>query len=343
MTRANDTRADDIESRAIQWILRRELPDFTSADQAELDAWISENPRNRVAYLRMEAVWNRTERLKLLKPLDDTVEDDIRALAEQYFRPASEDSRWSESRRRWLAAAAVAFVVAGAAWITSVIVSPWERFRTETGGLRHITLEDGSRIQLNTDTELRVRMSESQREVILERGEALFYVARDERRSFHVIADGTVVRAVGTAFSVRLRENRRVDVLVSEGRVVVGTQGSPDRLVEPGFGATVNPSSIDVLSLGMDEVNRRLAWTMGEIRLKRETLAEAVAEFNRYNRRRIVIQDQALAGLRLGGTFQATDPESFAAAVSSAYGVQVVYPRGRDDEIHLLGPEQRAD
>jgi transmembrane sensor len=184
-------------------------------------------------------------------------------------------------------------------------------------------------------------------------------VARDARRPFDVTAGDTVVRAVGTAFSVRLHGEKQVDVLVAEGRVAIDpadasvAEKRPDPVAQPtastlSAGETVSIKAhrrLKVQKISDEDVPRKLAWTQGRLWFDRATLAEAVAEFNRYNRRQLVIDDPAIMSLHIGGAFDATDLDSFVAALQT-FGIQAVNTQTRADDpnsevIRLLGSPPR--
>jgi transmembrane sensor len=209
----------------------------------------------------------------------------------------------------------------------------WKSYETGVGGRERIELADGSTVDLNTNTELNARISDSRREIMLARGEALFHVAHDAKRPFYVVAAGTVVRAVGTAFSVRIRDPEHVDVLVAEGRVAVGAPGTEAnfenptlldraRMVSAGEAATVRPNSpILVRALPSQDVTRKLAWIAGHLDFQGETLDDAVQEFNRYNQRQITIADPSIVNMRIGGIFSTTDLQSFSDALQK-FGIR---------------------
>jgi len=133
------------------------------------------------------------------------------------------------------------------------------------------------------------------------------------------------VRAVGTAFSVRLRQ-RQVDVLVSEGTVAIeSARIAHAPPVHAGEAALVLPDRVTVRRLESQQLESRLSWTTGRLQFRGDSLADAVDEFNRYNRRHLRLADVSLAQLRVGGTFNATDPESFAAALASTFNLQVAH------------------
>jgi transmembrane sensor len=207
-------------------------------------------------------------------------------------------------------------------------------YATHVGEFRRVTLADGSTIALNTDSEVRVHYSSRYRHVDLAHGEALFQVAKNKEKPFDVEAGTTTVRAVGTAFSVRLHEagtNERVDVVVSEGRIAINP---PSQQTYPaGSVATVRNGRIDATVIDGDDISTKLAWTNGRVMFQGEKLSDVVEEMNRYNSRKLQIADPDIAGLSIGGTFQATDPDGFARALSATFGIKahlVTKPFGGD-------------
>jgi transmembrane sensor len=230
----------------------------------------------------------------------------------------------------------------------------WTYFETEVGGNRRAVLADRSQLLLNTDSRLRVRLANARRDSELIRGEAYFSVAHEKLRPFYVKAGRTLVCAMGTAFSVRIHDDHSVEVLVAEGRVAMGT-------TEPGSGSgapvladsaphaasnesvAASANSLVIRQHPAGYVARKLAWTIGNISFDGETLTEAVGEFNRYNRRHLVIADPAIASMKVGGSFEANDPESFAATLEKHFGVQrVPAARGDNDVIRLVSSEPRT-
>ena len=313
-------RSDTIELQASRWLASRDArpddPDLASA----FDQWLHADIRHRVAYLKLQAAWRRGDKLRDLRPLDRDVNPDL-------LRPP---------RRYWsLAIAASALVVLLGAGVYFATTQPgWQRYETRVGGLSRIVLEDGSVIDLNTDSEVRARIGSRRREVRLVRGEGRFQVAHDKTRPFVVSAADADVRAVGTAFSVRLRE-RQVDVLVSEGIVAIdAARIAHAPPVHAGEAAVVLPDRVSVRRLETPQLESRMSWTTGRLQFRGDSLADAVEEFNRYNRRHLRLADASLAQLRVGGTFNATDPESFAAALSSTFNLRVA----RDTDAIVLHP-----
>ena len=347
--------ANDIESDAATWLIRLE-GDPSPQTRADFETWLAADPRHHAAFIRLQKTWSYADIVKRLRPLDGAIDEQI---LDKFGAqtPIVDPPNPKTTRKAPLLALAASILIAaigGGIWFF-VARSGWEVYHTEFGGFQRVVLSDGSTALLNTDSRIRVRLGSSRREIVLEKGEALFTVAHDTRRPFDVTAGDTVVRAVGTAFSVRLRDQKQVDVLVTEGRVAIdpADDSLDSKLPEPvplpmlstlTAGETVSVKAhrqLKVQKVDDNDVTHKLAWTQGRIWFDRVTLSEAVAEFNRYNRRQLVIDDPAIAGIRVGGSFQATDLDSFIAAIKT-FNIRATATRNSADDpssevIHLVG------
>lgn len=341
------TTASDIEAAAADWLVRLDGLDKSGPMPVEFTAWCERDPRHRAAYLRLEVAWRKADRLSHLRVLGETVDVDLlastaggatplevaansRAASSQSVRSPGERGR--ALFRFWpVAASVMLFAISLVAWV--VLDQRGQVYRTGIGGFERIVLEDGSAVALNTNSEIRVRFKSDRRTISLISGQAHFKVAHDVHRPFDVIAGATIVRAVGTAFAVRLRDQQQVEVLVEEGRVAVApleldlkSVGLPPFLPTLGAGevAVIKPSMpvLETQKIESQAINRRLAWKDGWLIFEGQTLREAVAEFNRYNQKQLSIADPSIAELRVGGSFDATDPESFVVALEKSFGVR---------------------
>ncbi|HVY79756.1 MAG TPA: FecR domain-containing protein [Steroidobacteraceae bacterium] len=378
--------ASDIEAQAAAWLVRRDGERFSAADQQAFDAWMAADPRHRAAYLRIEQAWRRTDRLNRLRPLDGKVDEDLlahspfvrleefsarestrrSASSEDSATPPTMDALESTSPRRWLAPVAAAaglavIVVVASFWFGwfGLPRTAWQHYSTDFGGFEKIVLDDGSVVHLNTNSVMRVRFTSEHRQVVLDRGEALFKVAHEAARPFDVKAGGTTVRAVGTEFSVRVREahengggHKDVEVMVKEGRVAIDPgstsarddatdHAAPMPTLSAGETVTISAQRVHVEKVAEAEVSKKLAWIEGRLWFERQRLADVVAEFNRYNRRQMHIVDPAIADLRIGGGFEATDQESFIAALERTLDVRAVPSPNDPDVIELMGSQEQ--
>jgi transmembrane sensor len=339
------------EALAAEWLIRLDA-DESPATVAQLHAWLSQDTRNQAAYVRMAKAWQHADCLRRARPLE-TVPANPNVLATfpglsrvaPQVAPPSAPFRPKIGLLALAATVAIATMVA-ATWLHGAPLKHATR-HTELGGFERTLLPDGSVALLNTNSEIRVHFSRQLREVTLTRGEALFTVAHAQGRPFAVTVGGTVVRALGTSFAVRQADSGGIEVLVSRGRVSVTPHSSGLRLMlAEGDDASISATGDAAIGrLDPTDIDHRLAWTRGQIWLNEAALAEAIAEFNRYNSRKFVLADPALATLRVGGSFAATDPKAFIAALERVFGIQAV--SSQDDSgapvIRLTRPRSLSD
>lgn len=289
-------------------------------DETERQAiftWVAADPRHAVAFARMEAAWEAGARLRACPPSIES-------------QPAEPDvvSPPLVSRRVLIGGSVAATVVAGAATATWRYARDVELYRTRLGERRVVTLADGSRIHLNTASTVEVAMEKRRRRVHLVQGEALFEVAHDPARPFLVDAGSARLRAVGTAFNVRIRESL-VELTVTEGVVAVGQNGNLVREtttphIVAGDGAVIRSGAVAPTVLNADLLRQRTAWQDGVIELDGETLPQAVEEFNRYRERPIIVGDPRLANLRVGGRFEVDEADKFLTALEGSFAVDAI-------------------
>lgn len=311
------TSMEEIEKRAAQWILDRDREGASDEDRAALETWLSQDARHREAYLALDELWELSAGMKQWHPRDGHIDPDLLAsLADEPSRP--------NRLRAWSLAAAVLAVVGGLGWL-GFVLQRGESYSTPVGGYERIALDDGSVLQLNTDTAVQTHFTDSQRTVRMLRGEAYFDVAQDPRRPFEVRVGNSVARAVGTAFSVRVGAGEKMELMVTQGRVMLMSDGASGEqpLIAAGQSARAKAKALEVVPVRRQEIDRRLAWQGGQLVFDREPLSEVAAEFNRYNHRQVDIASAGLRDLRFTGNFKATDLDSFVAAIESAAEVRI--------------------
>jgi transmembrane sensor len=313
--------AVEIEKVAAHWRLRQDEPGWTAQDEAALEAWLAESTLHEVAYVRLDHGWRSIERLNALKGAKPT----------------------AQSRRSWrfapqLLAAGFALTVLGGGLFAGVQTGAIGRsvYATPIGGRQVVPLSDGSRVELNTDSRLRASVRSTHREVWLDRGEAYFEIAHDPSHPFVVHAGDQRVTVLGTRFSVLRQPDGRVRVAVVEGRVRVEPAESRG-VSRPAImtrGDTVIASGVSLLATPKSEarVDAQLGWRDGLLIFDQVSLAEAAGEFNRYNKKRLVITDSAAAAIPIGGRFEAANVETFVRLIREGFRLKV---EERGDEIRI--------
>ena len=207
--------------------------------------------------------------------------------------------------------------------------TPTIKSTSSVGGHETIVMGDGSRIELNTDTSLRLREAANKREVWLDHGEALFQIKHDVHRPLTVYAGNRRVSDLGTQFVMR-REQDRLRVALLEGEVAIGPADSEGRdlVLAPGNVFLATASRISVTSELQKTLAKELAWRNGLIVFHRTPLAEAAAEFNRYNREQIVVS-AATSGHVINGALPANNPEELAQIAHSLFGAKFARRDGK--------------
>ena len=239
--------------------------------------------------------------------------------------PAANIPSWS--RRRVVMTGAVAASIAGAGFFG---VELWRRSReqvfvTGIGQVREILLTDSSVITLNTDSKVAVKYTSEMRNVHLLQGEALFDVAKNKNRPFVVQANGTLLRAVGTSFTVSVLPQKPVQVLVREGVVELrrtGTAFAPVRLSANTIAVAPHDAPVSATVIPPAKVVRDMAWQHGQIAFDDETLEDAANEYARYSDVRIVV-DPAASRRTITGVYISNDPIGFAKNAAAVLGLQV--------------------
>lgn len=301
--------AAQIEEAAARWILRREEADWSAHDQEELQAWLDADPRHQPEFWRQNSGWRRTDRLAALRSPPQ----------QRRIRRRAQKIGWRVVSGASIAAAFVAlFLSAGSFSHRSYV--------TDLGGHQTVPLADGTKVELNTATRLRTKVDARGRSVWLDRGEAYFEVAHDPLRPFVVHAGDRTVTVLGTKFSVR-REGDQVQVAVIEGRVRVEdakpAQPTPPTIVTRGDVVIAEGRSTLIESKSIERVTNELTWRQGLLTFDQTALADAAVEFNRYNRKVLVIADPAAAAMRINGRFEADNVEAFTRLLRQGFGLTV--------------------
>jgi transmembrane sensor len=320
---------------AAAWVIREDRG-LSAEEQDRLSQWLAADPVHREAWARQRGNWRRLEPLARWLP-EHSAEPNPDLLA-----PPRRQRRWW--RPSLALAASVALLLAWrSGWETPPVPDPSAPAAVivrEASATRRV-LEEGSVVEFNRGAEFRVRFSAAERRVELGRGEAHFKVVSDERRPFVVAVGGREVRAVGTAFNVRL-EQGDMEVLVTEGRVRI--DGAPESVPHSPSpaGDAADPVLVPVLEAGQravipvagagngpriatltsGEIERVLAWQHRMLEFTAAPLEAVVAEFNRTNRLQLSIAETGIADVRLSASFRSDNVEGFVRLLEVGFGIR---------------------
>ncbi|CAM3913549.1 FecR domain-containing protein [Roseateles saccharophilus] len=309
--------------------------------QRECLAWQARSAAHRLAFERCTDTWQ-----------------EVAGVSRARIQAAVSEPRRTDIRTGWPGGMALAFATLCLAAGFAVVLWPGGTYSTGVGEQRLVVLDDGSRMTLNTSTEVRVRLTEAQRAVTVRQGEALFEVAKDASRPFVVsVADAQVV-ATGTAFLVRSTPPQQATrdafgVTLLEGQVVVQRA---EGVAQSALSTPVVMAPGDRLRVGQSpgtarqapaqarvdrpKLDQLLAWKRGAAILDNTPLPEAIADLNRYSKVQITLADpEAMRALRISGSFRTGDNKAFAQAVARLFGLVV---KSRDGGFELSASSSGA-
>lgn len=306
-------RADELDTIAAQWIVRREKGDWKAADQTEFDNWLAEAPGHRIAYMRLTDVWNRAGRLKALD----------QPARRRFFAFGRGEILKPLARVAALFVLAAAIGAGGYAWFTR---STDTRYATGIGEREIISLADGSRIELNTQTVLRLSHEANKRIVKLESGQAYFDIKHNPAHPFVVLTGRHRVTDIGTKFEIRTDANK-VQVTLFEGSAQFESNDTSvtrqNAILVPGDVAVATAASMRIVRKPTQKLMAELGWRHGVIVFDHTTLAEVASEFNRYNHKKLIVTDPKVAKLTIGGTFQTTNTQQLTQLARDIFGLTI--------------------
>jgi transmembrane sensor len=306
---ASASLSPEIRAEAAAWVARLHGSGRKSSLETALKTWLAASPLHARAFELATEAW------------------ELGGAVPAAALPRIGSVRGHRPRVGWLrpllASAAVILISSGAIfYLRDPAIS------TATGEQRSVTLEDGTRVTLNTDTQVRIHYTKAQRGVRLEAGEAFFDVAKNPQRPFVVSAGRESVVALGTEFMVR-RDDDEVDVTLVEGRVSVSTTTAAGSAAPaPPMSHVLAPgerlrAAGSTPTLDRPSIEAATAWRRGEVVLDHLRLGDAVEEMNRYSPVKIVLSSAESADVRVSGIFRIGDSARFARAIASTYQLDI--------------------
>jgi transmembrane sensor len=328
---------------ASEWLAEAGDHALTVAQKAALADWLRESPVHVRELVRTTLIHQDLGKLKISPEQIESWINDAKAARQEptTIAPAGPNEHPSRTvphgphtPRFWLAAACLAGML-----LSAGLVFRWQagRYSTAFGEQRIVTLSDGSVMELNTASALKVEFTKHQRSVHMINGEAFFRVAHDTARPFVVSAGEASVKAVGTQFNVRMSSGSTL-VSVVEGTVEVRdvTADAPtagvDSTVRVTTGEEVNITPADqpapkkrlaVAKIAASAAERSASWTRGRVEFESMPLVDVLSEFERYRDVHVLIDDETIRQLKLTGSFDVHDPDSALAYIATLPGMTV--------------------
>ena len=320
---------DDRFEAANRWIVRID-EGMTASDEDEFKTWLTADAKNTEVLLEAAQVWDETATLS--------------RLADLFPEPLQRRGR--QLRVSVAAAATVVVAVLAGVWMlvtpvsdqrdaAPIVADAPQYFETAIGEQSTTALKDGTVVALNTNSALEVTYAADARVLHLLRGEMHVEVAEDPMRPLSVIAGDRIVQAIGTSFSVEITPDDRIELVVTEGAVVVGVHASnnqvpvrppllarrEDNTVAAGEELLMGQVNEVVTPVSEEDIEIKLSWREGSLIFKNEPLQEALAEVERYTTVRFVLVDENLKTRTVSGRYRSGDVDSLLLALRMNFNI----------------------
>ncbi|MDE2154371.1 MAG: FecR domain-containing protein [Xanthomonadaceae bacterium] len=330
MTRdPSSRRPADAPLSAEEWLAHLLSPDNGADDSEVFERWRVADPEHAAAYAEAERI-HRSAALLSDDPL-------LRAAARAARRDTAH-RRGSPQRRMWLLATGIAasvLLTIGLVRHGGGDTGMAQHYANAVGLPQTLQLADGTRLRLDAESALTVRLGPGQRVATLEHGRVEFTVAHDPQRPFLVRAGNSTIRDIGTTFQVS-RDEDGVTVGLLKGKVAV-SGGSGSRRwsseLKPAQQLHIDVSGVAGAIAPLDLAAAQ-GWTHGELAFRERRLDDLLGEMNRYSKTRLRLGDPSLAGLEVSGSFHAGDQDALAKALARGWQLRVV--RTAANELTLL-------
>ncbi|MBY8933959.1 FecR domain-containing protein [Pseudomonas fluorescens] len=302
-----------IVDQAIQWLVRLRFNQADEQTQHSFEHWLQQRPEHVLAWQRVE-----------------TLGDEFAGVPAQLARQTLDGSHQGMRRRDNLKLLGILATVGTAAWLGrdyTPVPAMLAQQRSSTGEQRRFQLDDGSLIQLNSDSAVDSDFDAQRRLIILRRGEIIVNVGADQRspqaRPFWVQSRDGIMRAQSSRFLARELDEGTL-VAAQEGSVTVfpGSSQSPaSRSVQAGNQLLFTSSSARTFSdNGLD----LWSWGDGVISARNMRLKDFIVELSRY-RPGVLRCAEEVADRRVSGTFQLADNDQVLALIAQSLRLHIDY------------------
>tara|TARA_R110002096_G_scaffold435770_1_gene662528 strand:- start:403 stop:1500 length:1098 start_codon:yes stop_codon:yes gene_type:complete len=333
---------------ACAWLARIDSGNLSNAEKAELNKWIRAKELHKIELERLATIWDKIEDADIDVDAADQRGEVNNTTSEQQF----ENNKYvNKGKTRIFISVAASLILCISVGLglhfhnIAQFKSTNGKYTTDIGGQQTVQLADGSKIRLNTDTLVEVNYHDGQRNIHLYKGEAHFDVASDPERPFIVKARKGDVMALGTIFSVRVK-NDRVNVIVEEGKVRIRANESIERFEDEQFeiteeileesdknntvvanaGKNVIFGEQEIESIVQEEketIERKFSWRQGMLAFDDEPLSDVIEEVSRYTSNKIIIGDPNIRTLRVGGYYPIGKLQAIFDALELNLGLQI--------------------
>tara|TARA_R110002167_G_scaffold91458_1_gene246034 strand:+ start:84937 stop:85995 length:1059 start_codon:yes stop_codon:yes gene_type:complete len=319
------------------WIAKMDIG-LTKKEAHSLQKWMHADPRNKALLFDMAQLWDKLETLSQLSNIFENKKNTSSGLV-----------RYSAIAACFIVAFFMSFVpiyyndvdISAQHQAPQLIKGMDNIYATAVGEQSQVTLSDGTKVVLNTNSLLQVNYTKHQRTFILKRGEINIDVAHDISRPLKVFAGNNIIQAVGTAFNVELMQDNRIELIVTDGKVLVDenivTEFASNQQIMPMeprksyyvsydhialLGTKKGKNSAIVKKIKSEDIQVNLSWRQGNLIFRGESLAEVITEISRYTSVEFLIMDDKLNNIKVAGVFQSGDVDALLLVLQDNFDIK---------------------
>ena len=337
-----------VQEQACDWVARLDAGNMSDAERDALTEWLNEDPRHGKTLVEMTDL---LDGMTILSELSELVLPDT--LSVSHHSTSEHSDRWLKFAPAGIAVVVLCVAVMIFPRLHNSIQNTSDELlfaNTEVGEYKTITLPDDSEVTLNTYSRINIDFSDTQRNVILTRGEAHFEVEPDPSKPFRVQVGSKVVEAVGTAFNVETN-GKEIEITVTEGVVEISSLLSPqfektidaansfvttDAVIRVSAGqvAVVTDEVESLEAIDPISIEKKLSWQNGMVVFEGQTLEQVVSEISRYTTTTFVITDDETRRIRVGGYFETGDIDKMLDILE--HGFQIAARKSSSGNVYLF-------
>ncbi|MCP4272041.1 MAG: hypothetical protein GY781_08740 [Gammaproteobacteria bacterium] len=332
---------DEILDQASKWLAKLDRG-LSVKEEAKLKIWLTDNPVNKQSLMDIAELWDKMDSLARLSDLFPKPAEQPESKIISLRTPLSLVT--SVASITLISVLAIFWITLGfsdfadtaeTAFETNLLQLetpsvPEQHYQTNIGEKSTIMLVDGSEVILNTNSSIRTHFTENERSLYLERGEIHVQVAHEKSRPFRVYVKDKMIQAVGTEFNLEIIDDQKIELIVTEGKVLVSVRKTDTRVpvMKKQVSNTTKQSSVEnkttlamaegekmiigsikevIEPIKAEEINVKLSWRGGNLIFRGESLENAITEIERYTQVEFEILDENLKQVRVAGLFKAGD------------------------------------
>ncbi len=311
--------ADPVMDAALNWFFTLQAAPQDDDLRARFEAWRSASSLHADCYAEVAGSWDIPEM--------DTVAGQV--IAKTGYPERTTETVVVNMRRppkrvsTWIMSAAASVLLAIGVWQYPGLRLQWASdYMTVAGGRDDVTLPDGSRMVMNTDTAVAVNFEGAHRSIKLLKGEAYFDVVPDASRPFHVIGGFSDVVVKGTAFSVRT-DDELDTIHLEHGHVDVSRLSDPEDTASLERGEKITARAGVLSAVEKNDGSNDFAWLQGQLIFEDQPFSKVLSEIRRYYGHSIIVANGEIGAVRVNGRYRLDNPERAIRSLATAVGASV--------------------